>query len=148
MARSHDSNFSPQALQKPVISEPTISENLSSLEIDKAVRSTLHKGRSLFHLDQKLLAELKPNLILTQELCEVCAPSYSLVKQAAKILTGEPTILSLEPESIEEMFENIITVGEYTDRQAQKVVAMLRKILNDIESKTKTVHCPTVVMVE
>lgn len=150
MARSDDSNFPEEALSKPVISEPAMAENLSSLEIDRAVKSSLHQGRSLFHLDKKMLSQLEPNLILTQELCNVCAPGFTEVKQAARILEDEVTILSLEPESIEDMLENILTVGEYTDRQieAQRAVDDLREALYTVESKARTVSRPTVIMVE
>lgn len=150
VARSHDSNFPGDALAKPVISAPTIGENLSSLEIDNAVRHSVHSGRSLFHLDQKLLADLSPSLILTQELCKVCAPSFTEVKQAAKILAGKTTILSLEPESIEDMFENIMTVGEHTGRQsqAQEAVARFREMLGEVEANTKNVSRPSVAMIE
>lgn len=150
VARSHDSNFPEDALAKTIISSPTIGENLSSLEIDNAVRESVHSGRSLFHLDQKLLADLRPSLILTQELCKVCAPNFTEVKQAAKILARETTILSLEPESIEDMFENIMTVGEHTGRQrkAEEAVAGFREILGEVEAKTKDVLRPSVVMIE
>lgn len=80
VTRSHDSNYPPQVVKKPVISSSFINNKMSSQEIDNAVRTSCHSGRSIFHIDQEKLARLSPNLILTQELCPVCAPSFTQVR--------------------------------------------------------------------
>jgi iron complex transport system substrate-binding protein len=87
-------------------------------KIDRHVRANVHSGSSLYSLDDALLAELAPDVIITQELCEVCAVSYEIVAQAAKRLRGDPRIVSLEPSSLQDVYANIITVGELTDAEA------------------------------
>src|SRR4051794_9041419 len=85
---------------------------MSSAEIDHAVRSQLDGHGSIHNLDEKLLAELKPDLVITQELCEVCAVSYKTVLQAARVIESDARVVSLEPQNIQDIFANIRTVGE------------------------------------
>src|SRR5215211_4635151 len=87
-------------------------EEMSSVEIDHAVRSQLDGHGSIYNLDEKLLAELKPDLVITQELCEVCAVSYKTVLQAARVIESDARVVSLEPNNIRDIFENIRAVGE------------------------------------
>jgi iron complex transport system substrate-binding protein len=102
-------------------------------------------------LDEKQLAELKPDLILTQELCEVCAVSYKTVQKAAKMFVADAKVLSLEPNTIEDIFENIKTVGEFCDasEKAEEVVASLQKRIDNIRKKTEAAeNRPKVFMLE
>lgn len=153
VGRSHDSNFPHQVRSLPVLTEADINPYLSSREIDDAVMRAVHTGRSLFHINQNLLWELKPTLILTQELCRVCAPSFNEVQKAARILNGKVSILSLEPHSIEETFQNILTVGEYTGTLAKafEVVEALKAELSGINTKLAIMKkglLPKIVVVE
>lgn len=151
VACSHDSDYPEDAASKAKITDTVISPNLTSQEIDRAVRKSLHQGRSLYHIDSELLRKLKPNLVLTQELCEVCAPSYTQVKGAVRILDSDIKLLSLEPESIKDMFENILTVGKYTGKEleAKNAVGLLRGRLHSVEQKVgKRREQPTVVIIE
>jgi iron complex transport system substrate-binding protein len=86
-------------------------ESMSSPEIDRAIGGELHSGSSIYVLDHEALAAAKPDLILTQELCEVCAVSYAEVTSAARMMDLGARILSLEPTSIEDIFSNIRTVA-------------------------------------
>src|SRR5439155_19054307 len=95
------------------------SERLSSREIDALVSGHLHEHRGLYFLDRDLLERLSPDLILTQELCDVCAVSYEEVQAAVRALYGERTILSLEPTRLSEVLETIGRVGAVTGREAQ-----------------------------
>jgi iron complex transport system substrate-binding protein len=83
----------------------------------------------LYHLDAELLEELQPDLIVTQELCQVCAVSYSIVDRAARRLQSDPRIISLEPSSLDDVFANIFTLGELTQHQdgANKLVYSLKE---------------------
>lgn len=150
MARSHDSNYPVDALSKPVVSGPTIEVNGSSGDIDRSVRDAVHNGTSIFHLDQEALKSHRPSLILTQELCHVCAPDFTQVQQAVGILDGDVTLLSLEPETIDEMILNIRTVGEQTGRQtkAEHAINELRKDLSNVERLTSNVHRLTICVIE
>src|ERR1700722_5563473 len=111
---SHDSDYPEAAIAIPRVTSTVISQDLSSKEIDMAVKTQKHQGSSVFHIDQQLMQKLQPDVILTQELCSVCAVSYTDVTKAAKILTEPNTLISLEPESVDDILENISTVAGYT----------------------------------
>jgi len=110
---THECDFPASIVGKPALTASRIShEWMSSKEIDHAVRSNLDGHGSIYDLDEKLLYELKPDLIITQELCEVCAVSYKTVQKAAKMYVTDATVVSLEPNTISDVFTNIETVAE------------------------------------
>jgi len=116
---SHDCDWPPEIEQKPILSEAIVNSEYPSADIDQIVRETIHNGMSVYHLDQDVLNALRPDLILTQELCEVCAPSFDDVQVAARIMDVAPQIISLEPKNITEILENILLVGEATSTEAR-----------------------------
>jgi iron complex transport system substrate-binding protein len=87
----------------------------------------VHEGSSIYRLDADRLQLLKPDLILTQELCDVCAVSYPIVQDAARRLDGPVRLVSLEPQTLEDVFKNIGLVGELTGR-AGPAQALVRKL--------------------
>jgi iron complex transport system substrate-binding protein len=107
---------------------------MSQLEIDIAVSERMRDGLSLYEVDEKLLQELAPDLILTQNLCQVCAPSGNEVSQALNLLPKKPQILWLTPNSLAEIFANLRELGEATghSKKAEELIAgawaRLRKI--------------------
>ena len=116
---THECDYPRTVIGKPVLTASRISHaTMSSSEIDHAVRSQLDGHGSIYELDEKLLGALKPDLIITQELCEVCAVSYKTVLKAARMFDAEARVVSLEPENIRDIFANISTVGELTGREA------------------------------
>ena len=105
---THECDFPAGIEKKPHLTASRIShETMSSAEIDHAVRSQLDGHGSIYDLDNELLQSLKPDLIITQELCDVCAVSYKIVQKAAKIYAAEAHVVSLEPNTIDDIFENI-----------------------------------------
>src|SRR3954464_3495126 len=105
---THECDFPAAAANKPVLTASRIShETMTSAEIDHAVRSQLDGHGSIYDLNTRLLEQLKPDLILTQEVCEVCAVSYRTVLKAAKMYVADAQVVSLEPNTIEDIFENI-----------------------------------------
>jgi iron complex transport system substrate-binding protein len=136
---SHECDYPLEARLLPQVTSSPISNELSSQEINKAVAKLKHKGSGVFHIDEKLLRKLNPTLILTQELCDVCAISWTQVKQAAKILDGDVKIISLEPESISDIFENILLIGETSRKslESRKVVEGLQERLESIQSRLR-----------
>jgi iron complex transport system substrate-binding protein len=126
---THECDFPQAARSKPVLTASALPHAASSLEIDRHVRRSLHAGSSLYTLDADLLERLAPDLIVTQELCAVCAVSYEIVARAAKRLRGDPRIVSLEPSSLEDVYANIETVGELAGAReaASRLVASLRE---------------------
>lgn len=149
---THECDFPPQIRNLPHLTASRIShETMTSAEIDHAVRSQLDGHGSIYDLDTERLAELKPDLILTQELCEVCAVSYEFVKQAAKMYVADAKVVSLEPNTIADIFENIKTIGELcgASEKAAEVVGNLQNRLDKIREKTENLaNCPRVFMLE
>jgi iron complex transport system substrate-binding protein len=125
---THECDFPAEALGKPHLTASALPHSSGSAEIDRHVRKSLHEGSSLYFLDSELLEQLAPDLIVTQELCKVCAVSYDIVATAAKRLRGDPRIVSLEPSSLEDVYANVHTLGELTGTvpAAEALVARLR----------------------
>lgn len=147
---SHDCDYPPEIRNKPVLSEAIVTPDLPSGLIDARIRDQMHKGKSVYHLDEQQLALLRPDLILTQELCTVCAPSYTLVKQAAKVLEAETKIVSLEPRGILDILDSITLIGELTGTQhhARAVVEGLRARIDRVQTQTAALATPRVVCIE
>jgi iron complex transport system substrate-binding protein len=108
------------------------------------VRRSVHAGSSLYRLDAELLERLAPDVILTQELCAVCAVSYEIVARAARRLRGDPRIVSLEPSSLEDVFSTIETVGDLTGtrERADRVIAELRLRTERLAQQVATAYDP------
>jgi iron complex transport system substrate-binding protein len=125
---THECDFPPDARAKPHLTASALPHAGSSAEIDRHVRASLHAGSSLYALDAELLERLAPDLIVTQELCEVCAVSYEIVARAAKRLRGDPRLVSLEPSSLDDVYANVATIGALTgtEAEAERLVAALR----------------------
>lgn len=129
VAVTHECDYPPEVRRLPVITSSALDHSAaSSEEIDAAVRGQLRDSLSIYHLDAALLAELRPDLILTQALCEVCAVSFGLVERAVAEAGGQPAILSLEPTTLDGVLGTILAVGNATGRRerALALVAELR----------------------
>ncbi len=135
---THECDFPAQALTLPRLTSSALAHGASSGEIDRHVRASLHAGSSLYHLDSALLERLAPDLIITQELCKVCAVSYEIVDRAAKRLTVDPRVVSLEPSSLADVFDTIRYVGELTGHadRARRVIAALETRIAAVRERT------------
>ncbi len=115
------------------------------------MRSNLDGHGSIYDLDERQLEELKPDLIITQELCEVCAVSYKTVQKAAKMYVADATVVSLEPNTIADIFDNIRTVAELA-KVKEKGIEVVENLQNRLDKITeKTAHLenlPRVFMLE
>jgi len=126
---THECDFPPDARARVALTTSLLpGDAATSGAIDRHVRASVHAGSSLYALDAERLAQLDPDLIVTQELCAVCAVSYEIVARAAKRLRGDPRVVSLEPSSLEDVYATILFLGELTgcERGAAGVVAGLR----------------------
>jgi iron complex transport system substrate-binding protein len=129
VAVTHECDFPAGVKGKPVVTASVLSPDTTSAAIDRHIRRLVHEGSSIYHLDADRLAALDPDLILTQELCQVCAVSYPIVEAAARRLGGATQLVSLEPECLSEVFGHLQLVGRLTDRidEADRVVAGLQE---------------------
>lgn len=147
---THECDFPPEAAALPHLTSSALPAAPRAADIDRHVRAYLHAGSSLYHLDADLLERLQPDLIVTQELCEVCAVSYSVVDRAAKRLNGDPRIISLEPSSLEDVYANIVTLGELSghDAAAHELVAALRARERKVRSRVADLPRARVLVLE
>ena len=149
---THECDYPASVIDKPRLTASRISqETMSSKEIDHAVRSQLDGHGSIYDLDEARLRELNPDLILTQELCDVCAVSYKTVERAARMFEAGVRVVSLEPNTIADIFENIRTVGELTERkiEAAKLVDDLSARLDRVRELTaRSDYRPRTLMLE
>jgi iron complex transport system substrate-binding protein len=135
---SHECDWPPEVLGKPVLTSSVHDLAATpSREIHRLVSDAVHGGSSLYALDEDALELAAPDLILTQELCQVCAVSYREVNEVARAIDASITVVSLEPTSIEGIFNTITTVGAMTDAEdaAVELVETLRTRLGIIETK-------------
>jgi len=138
VAVTHECDFPPEAARLPVITRGALDHRTrSSRDIHNHISSAVHTGSSIYILDQDLLERLNPDLILTQELCDVCAVSYEVVKKAVHRLNGHRRILSLEPTSLGGILETVEQVGEATGAQ-ERAIAVVRELQERIDRITAT----------
>jgi iron complex transport system substrate-binding protein len=149
IAVSHECDYPPQASKRPVLTKSAIHHKIhASHEIDEEVAK---RGGDIYEIDEKLLESLKPDLILTQELCSVCAVSYTKVKDAARVLDADTKIVSLEPSNLEDIIDNIRLVGRIAGRlsQAEKLASLLSQRIEQVKEKTQAVERrPRVAFIE
>jgi iron complex transport system substrate-binding protein len=149
---SHECDFPAPAKTKPVVVKPVLPlEKMSLREIDAAVAERIGSGQNLYQVDERLLEQLAPTHILTQALCQVCAPSGNEITRALAALPVKPKILWLTPRSIAEIFGNLRELGAATGRLAQAVelnAAANARLQNVIELRKKTPRRPRVFCLE
>ncbi|RYE36054.1 MAG: cobalamin-binding protein [Sphingobacteriaceae bacterium] len=113
VGRSHECDYPESILNRPVCSSAMLDPTANSLEIDKQVKGALTDALSFYQIDRELIKQLKPNVIITQTQCEVCAVSFSDVEKALENLLDYPVeIISLEPDNLNAIFNDIKTVSE------------------------------------
>jgi iron complex transport system substrate-binding protein len=137
---THECDYPPEITGKPVVVRNALpTEGMSPREVDAVVTERIRTGASLYQVDERLLQELAPNLILTQNLCQVCAPSGNEVAQVLKSLRPKPRILWLTPKSIAGIEENLRDLGKATGRsqEAEAVLASGRARLERVAARTR-----------
>jgi iron complex transport system substrate-binding protein len=138
---THECDFPPEVEGIPVMTRSVHDLGTSSSrDIHRLVTASVHGGSSLYTLDEEALAAAEPDLILTQELCRVCAVSYREVNDVARAIDADITVVSLEPTSIEGIFNTISTVGAMTEAEdaAVDLVESLRERLGAVEAKVQS----------
>lgn len=147
---THECDYPPEARTLPQLTSSALPPALDTAAIDRHVRASVHAGSSLYHLDSELLERLAPDLIVTQELCAVCAVSYEIVDRAARRLRGEPRLVSLEPSSLDDVLANIAFLGKLTgcESGADSLIAGLRERIARLQAAPQTGRLPRVLVLE
>jgi iron complex transport system substrate-binding protein len=136
VGRTHECDWPPEAVAGiPVVTAAGLDpEALSSREISDAVGGSAHSGSSLYRLDGERLAALRPDVVLTQDLCDVCAVSYRTVCEAVRVLEAETRVISLEPRTLPDVLDCLTEVGavlgvpETARRRRAELEARLRRV--------------------
>ncbi len=148
---SHECDYPPAIVSDlPKLTRSAIPHGLTSAEIDTTVSERLRRGESLYLLEEERLAELKPDLLITQELCDVCAVSYDAVCNLSTRLPGNPEVISLTPPNLTGIFQDIATVAKATgtEGRGQRLVAQLRKRLDQVTARVAGKPRPRIFALE
>jgi iron complex transport system substrate-binding protein len=121
IAVTHECDWPPETVALPKITRNALPAGLSAGEIDAAVRRRTERGESIYELDAELLAELRPDLIVTQALCAVCAVSYDDVRAIAEGIPTQPAVISLDPNTLGEVLGDVRTLAEATGHRDEGV---------------------------
>jgi iron complex transport system substrate-binding protein len=125
-AVTHECDYPPAARKLPRATRDRLPAGLSSAEIDAAVRERTTRGESIYELDEPLLRELSPELIITQALCPVCAVSYEDVAALSRELPSKPRVIALDPHTLGESLADIRTIAQATGRRDEAVALIAR----------------------
>jgi iron complex transport system substrate-binding protein len=109
---THECDWPQAARGLPQLTKTVLPEGLGAAEIDAAVKEVMGEGRALYELDEERLAELSPDLIVTQAVCEVCAVSYEDVVEVAARLPTAPRVLQQDPSSLGDVLDDLTRLGE------------------------------------
>jgi iron complex transport system substrate-binding protein len=148
---THECDYPIGARSLPTVTASELNtEGAAPGEIDRHIHAARHAGSSIYRLDEPEFALLQPDLIVTQELCDVCAVAYSDVRRAVRRLPGDVPVLSLEPSSVEEICASVEEVGTAMglDENAKLTAAVMRDRIAEIASRTRPEPRPRVVCIE
>jgi iron complex transport system substrate-binding protein len=112
---THECDFPPEAAERQPVTRNVLEPGLSPAAIDRAVRARTERGESIYELDEELVREIEPDLIVTQALCHVCAVSVDEVQALAQTLPGPPQVISLDPKTYGETLGDVRTIAQATD---------------------------------
>jgi iron complex transport system substrate-binding protein len=148
---THECDHPEAARNRPsVTSSVLVTDGARPGDIDRHIHAARHAGSSIYRLDESALARLGPDLIITQELCDVCAVAYAEVTQAVRRLPGDIPVLSLEPRSLDEICASVEEVGRATGRVdgGNSVAAAMRARIREIAARATAHPRPRVVCLE
>jgi iron complex transport system substrate-binding protein len=150
VAVTHECDYPPAAAELPQLTATVLPAGLDAGEIDAEVKRVVGEGRALYSLDEQRLAELEPDLIVTQAVCDVCAVSYEDVVAVAARLPGSPRVLQQDPSSIGEVLEDVTRLGAAAGIQARAAAlrAALERRLAAVRSAVAGAPPPRVVALE
>ena len=137
LGRSHECDYPASVIDLPVVSRPALHlDGATPEEIDHAVAERMSTGASMYEIDEVLLRKLRPDVIITQNLCRVCAPSGNELSRAVQDFDVMPEILFLTPRNFREIEENILAVGKAIgrDREAESLIRSNRERIERVKN--------------
>lgn len=151
VGRSHECNYPDGIQDLPTCTEPKFNPDGSSYEIDQRVKALLQEGLSVYRVDEKQLKTLNPDIILTQDHCEVCAASLDDVKDAVHDALGDHVkVVSVSPTDLSSWVQSIRTIAEVIDAEesAQELTGRMKSELQAIQQKAIELTPPKVLSIE
>ena len=149
---SHECDFPEEAKARPRVTHcPVHNAGLASGEVDQWVRRTLRDNGTIYTIDEPLLRELRPDVILTQKLCDVCAVGYGTVARLAATLPGPPQVVNLEPTSLTDIFDDIRRVADAcgVPERARSIIASLSERVGAVRLRADRIsHRPRCLLME
>ena len=136
---SHECDYPPEIKGLPICSNPRFNTDGSSLKIDNTIKSLIQQALSIYEIDESLMAKLKPDLIVTQSQCEVCAVNLKDVERALKNnLNISPTIISLKPNTLKDVWKDIENIGRLLGKEklASSMLGHIEESINEIENQS------------
>jgi len=140
---SHECDFPQEANGRPRVTRCSVHDpGLTSRDVDAWVRRTLREGGTIYAIDEPLLCKLRPDVILTQKLCDVCAVGYGTVARLADTLPGPPQVVNLEPSSLADIFDNIRHVAEVcgVGKRADELITRLSERIEAVRRRVNRVR--------
>lgn len=135
---SHECNFPPSIRSRPVVVKHAIDTiSLSPAAVDAAISGAVRQGEQLYMIDEELLAELRPTLLLVQDVCQVCAPSGQQLQQVVQNLKEKPRVLSLSPQTLTDIAQNLRDLGHATGTadKAEEILADWKTRMADVQRR-------------
>lgn len=152
VGRSHECDFPPSVKRLPVLTTPKFPTDGTSYEIDQRVKAIVQEGLSVYRVDAGLLEKLRPDLIVTQTQCEVCAVSLRDVEEAVcRVVLSRPKIVPLETNALADLWRDIQRVAEALDapERGRELAKKLEGDMNVIAKKATTIlEKPTTACIE
>ena len=146
---THECDHPPEARSRRIVSNTTLSQGLTPAQIDDEVRARVAAGEDLYHLDEGALRELDADLVITQDLCAVCAIDVSNVDDALRHLGCHADVLTVDPMTLDDVIASIESIGGAVrrEREAKTLVEGLRRRLRSIAASSDGV-APRVAVLE
>jgi iron complex transport system substrate-binding protein len=150
IAVTHECDYPPAARELPKITRDVLPVGLSAAEIDAAVSERTLAGESIYELDAEALADLRPDLVVTQALCSVCAVSYDDVRAIAQEIDPQPLVISLDPHTVGEVLGDARTLAQATNCKdaAVELVRDMATRIDRIRLAVRGAPCPRVAALE
>ena len=148
---SHECDYPSDVVRVPVLTEPKLNPQATSGAIEARVRELVQEGLSIYRINTEALKSLQPDLIITQDQCEVCAVPLHEVEEAVRcVLSSDVKVVSLKPQRLRDIWEDISRVAAVTGREesAEELLKGLKRRLWKLEQKTRHLARPKVACLE